>query len=175
MGFTHVYTGDGKGKTTAAIGLIIRAIGSGMSVYLGQFFKDNDQSEVIALEKLKVTLDRDQMLTIKQFGTAKGLNKTIEGGDILAAIRGFEDIRKALKSGLYDMVVADEINVIVNLGIIDEIDILKVMDKNKEAEFVLTGRCATPAIIDKANLVSEIKKIKHYRDEGLVPRIGIEK
>jgi len=175
MGFTHVYTGDGKGKTTAAMGLILRAIGSGMSVYLGQFFKDSNQGEVLALEKLRVTLDKDQMLTIKQFGTVKGLNKKIEGGDILAAIKGFEDIRKALKSGLYDMVVADEINVIVNLGILDEIDVLNVIDENKEVEFILTGRCATPAIIDKANLVSEIKKVKHYHDEGLVPRIGIEK
>lgn len=175
MGFTHIYTGDGKGKTTASIGLLLRALGSGMSVYMGQFFKNDDQSEIITLNKLKKSLDRDQILTLKQYGEPKKIGENMEGRDIIAALRGFEDIKKALFSGLYDMVIADEINVVINLGIIEESEILKVIEENKETEFILTGRCAKESVIEKANLVSDIKKVKHYHDEGLIPRFGIEK
>lgn len=174
MGFTHVYTGDGKGKTTASMGLLLRAIGSGMSVYLGQFFKNESQSEVKILKKIQKNLDRDQILTCKQYGEPRSISENMDGRDIIAALRGFEDIKKALFSGLYDMVIADEINIVINLGIIEESEILKVINENKETEFVLTGRCAKKSIIDSANLVSEIKKIKHYHDEGLIPRVGIE-
>lgn len=174
MGFTHVYTGDGKGKTTASMGLLLRALGSGMSVYLGQFFKNESQSEIKSLHNLKKTLDRDQILTYKQYGEAKNLGENMDGRDIIAALRGFEDIKKALFSGLYDMVIADEINVAINLGIVDEKEVIKIINENKETEFVLTGRCAKDSIIKCANLVSEIKKVKHYYDEGLIPRTGIE-
>lgn len=174
MGFTHVYTGDGKGKTTASMGLLLRAVGSGMSVYLGQFFKGESLSEVKSLQKLKKTLDRDQILTFKQFGEPRTLGESMDGRDIIAALRGFEDIKKALFSGLYDMVIADEINVVINLGIIDESEIIKIIHDNKEVEFILTGRCAPKSVMESANLVSDIKKVKHYHDEGLIPRIGIE-
>lgn len=168
MGFTHVYTGDGKGKTTASLGLLLRALGSGMSVYMGQFFKNSKQSELKLLEQLQHNLDKNQILTIKQFDS--------ESSDsVVNVIKGFEDIKKALFSGLYDLVIADEINVAINLGILDEDDVLRVIDENKETEFVLTGRCAKDSIVNSANLVSDIKKVKHYHDEGLIPRVGIEK
>ncbi len=174
MGFTHVYTGDGKGKTTASMGLLLRALGSGMSVYLGQFFKNDSQSELKSLENLKQTLERDQILTFKQYGEPRSIGENMDGRDIIAALRGFEDIKKALFSGLYDLVIADEINVVINLGIVDESEVIKIIDENKETEFVLTGRCAKDSIIECANLVSDIRKVKHYHDEGLIPRKGIE-
>ena len=174
MGFTQVYTGDGKGKTTASMGLLLRAIGSGMSVYLGQFLKTSEHSDIIALKKLKKILEPSQTLTIKHFGMPES---TLNMGerDIVNILEGYEDIKKALYSGFYDMVIADEINLVINLGIIDELDVIKVMNNNKECEFVLTGRCASNLIMENANLVSEIKKIKHYHDQGLIPRFGIEK
>ncbi len=175
MGFTHVYTGDGKGKTTAAIGLLLRALGSGMSVYFCQFFKNGNQSEINILNKLKKILNQNQILTIKQFGSKKLAIEILDHSDILEALKGYEDIKHALSSGLYDVVIADEINVVINLGIIEEDDIVKVITDNKETEFILTGRCAKQSIIDRANLVSEIKKIKHYCDDGLIPRLGFEK
>jgi cob(I)alamin adenosyltransferase len=168
MGLTHVYTGDGKGKTTASYGLLLRALGSGMSVYLGQFFKNADQSELRLLNELKKHLDKNQILTITQF-------ETYSKDTVIACLKGFEEIKKALFSGLYDMVIADEINVVINLGIIEEEEILEVIEENKEVEFILTGRCAKESIVKKANLVSDIKKVKHYHDEGVIPRIGIEK
>jgi len=174
LGFTHVYTGDGKGKTTAAIGLLLRALGSGMSVYFCQFFKNGDQSEVVILNKLKKMLNQNQVLTIKQFGGKKIVPEELDHSDILDSLNGYEDIKHALFSGLYDVVIADEINVVINLGIIEENDILNVIEQNKETEFILTGRCAKQSIIERANLVSEIKKIKHYCDDGLIPRLGIE-
>lgn len=175
MGFTHVYTGDGKGKTTAAIGLLLRALGSGMSVYFGQFFKSGFESEITTLNKLKKILNQNQILTVKQFGSRKNSTEKLDSSDILEAINGFNDIKHALFSGLYDVVIADEINVLVNLGIINEEELVSVIEKNKETEFILTGRCAKQSIIDKANLVSDIKKIKHYCDDGLIPRLGIER
>lgn len=175
MGFTHVYTGDGKGKTTAAIGLLLRALGSGMSVYFGQFFKSGYQSEINTLNKLKYILDENQILTVKQFGYCQNQNGKTNDSNILDAISGFEDIKHALFSGLYDVVIADEINVVINLGIIEESAIIKVIEDYKDAEFILTGRCAKKSVIEKANLVSEIKKIKHYCDAGFTPRFGIEK
>jgi cob(I)alamin adenosyltransferase len=175
LGFTHVYTGDGKGKTTAAIGLLLRALGSGMSVYFGQFFKSGKQSEINTLNKLKKILNQNQVLTVKQFGSRKFYDDKLDHRDILEAIEGFEDIKKALYSGLYDVVIADELNVVIHLGIIDEAQILEVIEKNIGSEFILTGRCAKKSVIEKANLVSEIIKIKHYCDDGLIPRLGIEK
>lgn len=174
MGFTHVYTGDGKGKTTAAIGLLLRALGSGMSVYFCQFFKSGTQSEINTLNKLKKILNQNQILTVKQFGNNKRAVDKLDSSDIREALEGFEDIKHALYSRLYDVVIADEINVVVNLGIIEESQLLEVIDRNIDAEFILTGRCAKKSVIQKANLVSEIKKIKHYCDNGFVPRIGIE-
>lgn len=175
MGFTQVYTGDGKGKTTASIGLLLRALGSGMSVYFGQFFKSGYESEINTLHKLESILSENQLLTVKQFGSKKHPHDTLEHSDIEDAIEGYRDIEHALFSGLYDLVIADEINVVVNLGIIPEEEILSLIERNKKTEFILTGRCAKQSVIDKANLVSEIKKIKHYCDDGLMPRLGIER
>ena len=174
MGFTHVYTGDGKGKTSAAIGLLVRALGSGMSVYFGQFFKNGSDSEINILNKLKKILNLDQLLTVKEYGYSNQENDNLNSIDIRNTINGFEDIKNALFSGLYDVVIADEINIVINLGILTEEQVIDVIDRNTGPEFILTGRCAKESIIKKANLVSEIKKIKHYCEEGLIPRKGIE-
>lgn len=175
MGFTHVYTGDGKGKTTASIGLLLRALGSGMSVYFGQFFKSGYESEINTLHKLESILGENQLLTVKQFGSKKSPHDPLDSSDIVEAIKGYRDIEHALFSGLYDVVIADEINILINLGIVPEEDVVSLIERNKTTEFILTGRCAKQSIIDKANLVSEIKKVKHYCDDGLIPRLGIEK
>jgi len=174
VGFTHIYTGDGKGKSTASIGILIRALGAGMSVYLGQFFKDECQNDINFLLKVKSVLESNQLLTVKQFDIGKKSLDSLDQSSIVAVIEGFEDLKKALKSGLYDLVIADEINILINLGIISEEEVIKVIEDNKKTEFVLTGRCAKQSVINKANLVSEIVKIKHYCDDGIIPRCGFE-
>ncbi|PIE53642.1 cob(I)yrinic acid a,c-diamide adenosyltransferase [Candidatus Fermentibacteria bacterium] len=167
----QIYTGNGKGKTTASLGLSVRAACSGMKVYFGQFMKGQDYSE------LKVP-ERFPEITMNQFGTPKLLcqgEKPAEE-DLRKAENGAKKIREALLSGEYDLVVADEICVTVHLGLLPEAAALELAAKRPpEMELVFTGRYASEAMIDAADLVTEMKEIKHYYNtEKLMARKGIE-
>ena len=168
-GYVHVYTGDGKGKTTAAIGLAIRAAGAGMRVYIAQFVKGMHYSEIDALDRYA---DR---ITLKQYGRDCFIEKEPEEADIRAARQGLEEVKGILASGNYQMVILDEANIATryNLFSPDELAEL-VQSKPESVELVITGRNADPKIIALADLVTEMKEIKHYYRLGVEARPGIE-
>ena len=169
-GYVQVYTGDGKGKTTAALGLALRAAGAGLKVYIGQFMKTGTYSEVRALKRFS------DLITIEQFGTGKFVKGPPAPEDIEAARSGLKKARGALGSGQYGLIILEEANVAVNFGLFSVEELLKlVADKPETVELVITGRGAPLEIIDRADLVTEMKSIKHYFDKGVNARTGIEK
>jgi len=171
-GYIQVYTGDGKGKTTAALGLAMRASGAGMRVYIGQFIKDFAYSEILTLKKLEPSI------CVEQYG--KGCGFVYQAADktahIAAAREGLEKGLEALKSGRYDVVILDEINVAAQLGLLEDGAILNLMDQKPEGtELILTGRNASTEVMERADLVTEMKEIKHYYNDGVEARLGIER
>ncbi len=164
----HVYTGNGKGKTTAALGLAIRAAGAGLKVYIAQFAKGRNYCELRSLKKFP-------NIRCEQFGTACFIRKKPGKKDIRLAKDGIKKLEKILKSDTYRLVIMDEANIALHLGLITLSQLkqlCKVALKNKE--IVITGRYAAPEIIRLADLVSEVKEIKHYYRRGIKARRGIE-
>ena len=169
-GYTQVYTGNGKGKTTAAIGLAIRAAGAGLNVFIAQFIKMGDYSEIKALQRFS------DLITVEQFGLGRFANRKPAPEDIEAAQKGLEKVRNVMASDEYNIIIMEEANVAVKLGLFDEQDLLKlIINKPLDKELVITGRGAAPRIIENADLVTEMKPIKHYFQKGVPARIGIEK
>jgi cob(I)alamin adenosyltransferase len=169
-GYIHIYTGNGKGKTTAALGLAIRAAGAGLQVFLAQFVKGRQCSELNTLSRLS-----DQ-ITVEQFGLPGFINGKPSVQDIEAARDGLEKVKSFILSGQFDMIIIDEGNVAVTYGLISKQDLLDLIAMKPESlELVITGRGALPEIIDKADLVTEMKEVKHYFNQGVNARIGIEK
>jgi cob(I)alamin adenosyltransferase len=169
-GFVQVYTGNGKGKTSAAFGLALRAIGRGLKVYIIQFIKGGfDYGELYIVDKLP-------NLTLKAFGRGKFVTeKPAEKVDVEFAEEALALAEKVVKSGEYDMVILDEVNVALSLKLIKIEKILKLIkDKPKHVELVLTGRYASDEIIEAADLVTEMKEVKHPFNEGFQAREGIE-
>lgn len=167
-GYVQVYTGDGKGKTTAMLGLALRAYGAGLRIYIGQFIKDGDYSEVKAIREYLPGVK------LEQYGGGFIFGGPSRADEDLAA-EGFKKAKTAVFSGLYDMVMLDEINVAVHLGLIDVADVVELIkNKPQNVELILTGRDATKEVIDLADLVSEITEVKHYFTKGIMARDGIE-
>ena len=169
QGFVQVYTGDGKGKTTAALGLALRAAGAGLRVYFGQFIKNADYSEIKALARFA------DCITVRQFGRGCFLLTEPAPEDRAAARRALDAIGLALVSGDYDLVIADEANVAVTLGLIEANDLVSLIDlRPEQVELVLTGRGAPDAVLARADLVTEMRCVRHYYDRGVLARQGIE-
>ncbi len=169
-GYIHVYTGDGKGKTTAALGLAIRAAGAGLKVYIAQFLKKGDYSEIRALKRFQ------DLITVEQFGLGRFIKGQTNLEDIEAATKGLEKINCIMSAGQHQMVVLDEANVAVSCGLFSVNALLKIIEqKPNDLELVITGRGAASKIIERADLVSEMKSIKHYLKNEVPSRIGIEK
>jgi cob(I)alamin adenosyltransferase len=171
-GYIQVYTGNGKGKTTAAIGLAVRAAGYGYCTYIGQFLKGRKYGELNSLAELS------SRIVIKQFGRNAFIHvdKNPEPEDIAKAMDGLESCRAAMLSGQYRLVILDEINVAVYFNLIEEATVLKLMeDKPGNVELVLTGRYAPESFIHRADLVTEMKEIKHYYARQISARDGIER
>ena len=163
----QVYTGDGKGKTTAALGLALRAAGAGLKVYIAQFVKGKPCSEHNCLRKIKE-------IKIEQFGSCRFIKK-VSQHDINLANSGLEAVKKALKSKKYNIVILDEISYAINLDLINVNQVLKLIKSiDKKTELILTGRSAPESILKCADLISEIREIKHYFKFGLKARKGIE-
>jgi cob(I)alamin adenosyltransferase len=171
-GYIQVYTGNGKGKTTAALGLALRAAGHGLKTYFGQFLKGQDYGELSAIQKLS------SFITIEQFGR-KGFIHVTENPDkedIERAQKGLEKCTKIMKSRKYHIIILDEINVAVHFNLFSEKEIHDFLDKKPgDMEVILTGRYAPESFIKRADLVTEMKEIKHYYHEGIQARQGIEK
>jgi cob(I)alamin adenosyltransferase len=169
-GYVQVYTGDGKGKTTAALGLALRAAGAGLRTYIGQFVKGMHYSE---LESLKRFSD---LITIRQYGRDCFIYKEPDEEDIRAAREGLEEAREAVNSGKYDLVILDEATIALYYNLFSVEEFLELIrGKPKDVEMIITGRRADPRIIEMADLVTEMKEIKHYYQKGIQARDGIEK
>ncbi len=168
-GYIQVYTGDGKCKTTAALGLIMRAVGAGLRVYIGQFIKGRDYSEIRILKA------RFPEVTVVQFGDGRFIQGKPVQSAISAATRGLENLKQAMHSGLYDVVIGDEANTAVVAGLFTEADLLALCESKPDCvELVLTGRGAGKDLQNRADLVTEMKCVKHYYDAGVKGRVGIE-
>jgi cob(I)alamin adenosyltransferase len=168
-GYIHVYTGPGKGKTTAALGLGLRAAGAGLKVHIVQFMKGRRYSELDSIEKLP-------NFSVSQHGRDEFVNKEKpEQIDIDLAKEGFAHTKELIKSGKYDMIILDEINVAVDYNLLDINDVVKLVEnKPEKLEIVLTGRYAHPEIQKIADYVSEMLEIKHTYQQGIEARKGID-
>jgi cob(I)alamin adenosyltransferase len=169
-GLVQVYTGNGKGKSSAAFGLALRAVGRGLKVYIIQFIKGGfDYGELYVVDKLP-------NLKLKAFGRGKFVTeKPAEKEDIKLAEEALTLVEEVVKSGEYDIVILDEINVALNLKLIKTEKVLKLIEnKPKYVELILTGRYAPNEIIEVADLVTEMKEIKHPFNKGYQARKGIE-
>jgi len=167
-GYVQVYTGNGKGKTTAAVGLAIRAAGAGLKVFMGQFIKGKAASEHNALKRF------ENEITVKQYGT--GFVKEKIGSQAkTSAFRGLNEVKHIIHSGDFDVVILDEINIAIHKGLIDADDVMDILKlKPQGVEIILTGRDCPQKIVKLANLVTEMKEIKHYYKKGVKARRGIE-
>lgn len=164
----HVYTGNGKGKTTAALGLALRAAGSGLKVYIGQFAKGRLYSELKSLKKIK-------NIKVEQYGRSYFIKTKPNPKDRSLAKTGLKKIKKIVAKKIYDVIILDEINIALNLKLIrlkETTDLIRKIPK--DTELILTGRYAPEEILALSDLVSEIKEIKHYYRQGIKARKGIE-
>ncbi|MBN2711218.1 MAG: cob(I)yrinic acid a,c-diamide adenosyltransferase [Planctomycetes bacterium] len=170
QGYVQVYTGNGKGKTTAAIGLAVRAAGAGLRVLFSQFAKKGERSEHRALARF------GDLISLKQWGSGSFIKNAPTEEDARLAEHGFAEISEDVRSGRFDVVVLDEINIAVHYKLIDAGRVVELMRAKPDAvELVLTGRYADPAVLEAADLVTEMNPVRHYFEKGVDARIGIEK
>lgn len=168
-GYVQVYTGDGKGKTTAALGLALRAAGAGFKVYIGQFIKQGCYSELDALKRY------EDLITIEQFGTGRYIRGEPDEEDIAAAQKCLDAIRAAVASGQYKLVIMDEAGVAEFFRLISADDVASVIAARPEdVELVITGRRVSGEVQDRADLITEMRAVKHYYEKGVLARKGIE-
>ncbi len=168
-GYIQVYTGDGKGKTTAAMGLACRALGRGYKVLIMQFCKDKELTG-----EYKHLANHVDGLIYKSCGLPSFIDPAhLTEDDIKAAIAGWNYVLKHHKE--FDMIIMDELNIAVDFGLIQIEEVITFLDYKPESlEIVITGRNAPPEIIERAHLVTEMKPIKHYWSIGVLAREGIE-
>jgi cob(I)alamin adenosyltransferase len=168
-GYVQVYTGNGKGKTTAALGLSLRALCAGKKVYFAQFVKGMEYSELNAVKLLPG-------FSMKQYGSDRFIIGEPEEEDIRLGKAGLKECSDVLTAGGYDVVVLDEINIALYYKLFTAEEVIEAIDGRAEGvEVILTGRYAHEKIMEKADLVTEMKEIKHYYEKGVEARIGIEK
>jgi cob(I)alamin adenosyltransferase len=165
----HIYTGSGKGKTSSALGLALRATGAGMKVFIGQFIKAAGTSELGAIKNFL------PMITVKNFGRGRFIKGKASLTDIKMAKDALMECERILSSGEYDIIILDEVFPALTCGLFTEDELKKlILRKSQNSELILTGRGATEAIIALADLVTEMKEVKHYYKTGLKARKGIE-
>ncbi len=169
-GYIHLYTGNGKGKTTAAFGLTLRAVGAGKKVYFAQFVKGKIYSEIDAVHQYL------PMVTVKQYGRGCFIYTEPTQADIDAARNGLNEINEIIQSGEYDIVVLDEACIAIHFNLFTVGELIGVLKSKPEStEIIITGRYAPLELIDYADLVTEMKEIKHYYNtQGVQARKGIE-
>ncbi|MBL7156852.1 MAG: cob(I)yrinic acid a,c-diamide adenosyltransferase [Candidatus Omnitrophica bacterium] len=167
-GLVQIYTGNGKGKTTAAFGLAIRAAGAGGKVYILQFIKGKTYSEIRILKKIK-------NIKIEQCGRGCFIKKKPDKEDRERARKGLRKAQTNIASGRYDLVVLDEVNIALNLGLLETKDVTALIkQKPSSVELVLTGRYCPRALFKYADLVTEMREVKHPYQKGIKARPGIE-
>jgi len=170
QGYVHVYTGNGKGKTTAAIGLAVRAVGAGKKVYIAQFAKGMHYSELDTIQK------QLPAITLKQYGLGCYIFNAPKQADVDAAQAGLREIEQVICSDEYDVVILDEANIALFYQLFQVDELIAILNKrNASTEIVITGRYACPEILEYADLVTEMQEVKHYYQQGVQARVGIEK
>lgn len=168
-GCVQIYTGNGKGKTTAALGLTLRAVAAGKKVFIGQFVKGMKYSELTILEKM-------ENVTVKQFGRDCFIYRDPTEDDIEVAKQGLAEVRRVLSDDDYDIVILDEANIALFYNLFSVEELITVIGLRKaHVEIVITGRYAPQTLVEYADLVTEMKEIKHYYTKGIEARLGIEK
>lgn len=169
-GYIQVYTGNGKGKTTAAFGLALRAVGAGKKVFIAQFVKGLEYSEIKAVEQFLPAV------TLRQYGLGCFIIKSPTDEDIKCAKEGLNEVAEIILSGKYDIIILDEANIAIHYNLFSAEDLIQAISaKDEKTEIVITGRYACQQIIDIADLVTEMKEVKHYYQKGVEARVGIEK
>ncbi len=170
-GYIQIYTGNGKGKTSAAIGVAVRAAGIGLKTYFVQFMKVFPYSEVESLKKL------ENFITLEQFGKDDFIfrKEPPNKEEIAETKKGLNSAKEKMLSGNYDIIILDEICVSIYFSLFTTEEILDFMnEKPVNVELILTGRYCPQAIVEKADLVSEIEEIKHYYSQGILSRKGFD-
>jgi len=168
-GYVQVYTGDGKGKTTAAIGLALRAAGAGLRVFIAQFVKSGRYSEIEALERFS------DLIVCRQYGRGCWLRGKPSEDDKRVAREALKELREIIQSGRYQLVILDEANIATWFELFSVEELLGLIDlKPERVELVFTGRRADPRLIERADLVTEMQEVKHYYQQDVLARKGIE-
>ena len=170
-GYIQIYTGNGKGKSTAAIGQAVRAAGFGLRTYIAQFMKEFPYNELNSLKHLS------EWITIEQFGGDKFVYKKEPPDkiEIDKARRGIAMAKNKMLSRKYDLIILDEVCVAIYFGLFSDEEILTfIKQKPENVEMILTGRYCPDKLIEKADLVTEMNELKHYYQEGITSRKGIE-
>lgn len=176
-GYLHLYTGEGKGKTTAAFGLAVRALAAGRNVYVGQFVKSMKYNET----KIGPLFDGVQhpdfgRLCIEQLGSGCWLDRKPDAHDIALAEAGLERCRRHLRSGEWQLVVLDELTIALSFGLLSVERVLEALrGRHPAVEAVVTGRYAPQELIEAADLVTEMREVKHYYRQGVLSRDGIDR
>ena len=165
-----VLTGDGKGKTTSALGMALIAAGRDQKVYIAQFIKAGDYSEIKALKRLS------DLITVEQFGLGGFFGRNPTPEDIQAARKGLKKVATVMSASDYKVIILDEANVAVKYKLFSEQELLDIIALPSEnLEVILTGRYAALKILEQADQVTEFKAIKHYYNKGVKARVGIDK
>ncbi len=172
-GYIQVYTGNGKGKTTAALGLALRAAGRGMRTYIAQFLKKGEYGELLAVKRFM-----PELITIEQFGLPEFHHQEngVRSIEREAAEAGLDAARKAMTGGAYRILVLDEINTLLHFKIIAVKPVLQLLaEKPRALEMILTGRYAPTEVLAQADLITDMQEIRHYYQKKVPARTGIEK
>ena len=168
-GYVHIYTGNGKGKTTAAIGVAVRMLFCGKSVYMGQFVKSIRYNEA----RLDEVFPR---FTIEQFGSGCWIYSEPTPLDKELAIKGYQKVLELARKGEFDLLILDELNIALHYNLLEVDDIIRLIrEKHPTTELIITGRYAPRTLIDEADLATEMKETKHYYTMGVPAREGIER
>ena len=182
LGLVHVITGDGKGKTTSSLGLALRAIGNNLRVHMIQFLKSGFTGELYSAKKLGFEIEqfgvdalKEKQKHLQEFADKTGrfvFQPDIKEKD--AAMQGWEHAKKIIKSGQYDIVILDEINCVLEKGLIPLKEVLEIVKEHGKIELIFTGRDAPKELIDAADYVNVVQRVKHPWQKGIVARRGIE-
>ncbi|MBP7461878.1 MAG: cob(I)yrinic acid a,c-diamide adenosyltransferase [Candidatus Delongbacteria bacterium] len=168
-GRLQIYTGDGKGKTTAAFGLALRACGAGWRVFIAQFVKGQHYSELDALQRLQ------DCITIRQYGRECFIHHQPEAEDIRVAQEGWHEVKSVIAANTYRLVILDELAIALYYKLISLDEVMEMIRHKPEAmELVITGRKMPAELMEQADLITEMKEIRHYYQQGIQARKGIE-
>ena len=175
-GYLHIYTGNGKGKTTAAFGLALRAVCAGKNVYVGQFVKSMAYHENRLTELLAGADASFGKLTIELLGRGCFITHRPESVDVEMAQSAFARCAALLKTDTYDVIILDELSIALHFGLIPVATVVDALQqRNPAVEVVITGRKAPEVLIEMADLVTDMQEVKHYYQQGVLSRDGIDR